>query len=163
MRMSIFHMGEEQESFAARAWPLTNCKNMATNFSHCYMFLYYMTLQPPAHRELDSTCLPSESEFGHMTYFGNQDISTDNESRGLKNGACWLLLLGTRQPPYKETQVSLLEEERPMARDAVLAEAPDMRKAILDYATSVNLVQSGSQQPNPVKQEKQYFSFILSH
>lgn len=98
------------------------------------MFLCYLTLQLPAHQELESICLPSKFEFGHMTYFGQQNMSTGDVSRGLKKclltGACYLLLLGMLQPPYKEAQVNLLDDERPMGRDsaipAVLAEAPDM-------------------------------------
>lgn len=99
------------------------------------MCVCYLTLQLTAHRELEPICLPSEFEFGHMTYFGQQNISTGDVSIGLKKcllliGACYLLLLGMLQPPYKEAQVNLLDDERPMGRDsaipAVLAEAPDM-------------------------------------
>ena len=91
-------------------------------------------------------------EFDSMTYFGQQDISTGNVRRDLKNvyvlGTCLPLLLGTLHPPCKEAQVSLLDE-RPHAERPRHSRSRYVRKAILDHTITVNSTQSRSPTPQP--------------
>lgn len=91
-------------------------------------------------------------EFDSMTYFGQQDISTGNVRRDLKNvyvlGTCLPLLLGTLHPPCKEAQVSLLDE-RPHPERPRHSRSRYVRKVILDHSTTVNSTQSRSPIPQP--------------